>query len=130
MRIAQIVIPLARLVGAGLGVLAVLASLLILSDGITVGTGLLAASDYYFGSDVFEAKGGLAYRSRHHYLAASILEGGPLLFGGALALFGIVRKRLKIVTIGASLILVGIGANVFRMWCTESWFLGTYRFCD
>lgn len=78
MRTAQIVVALPRLVGGGLGVLAVLASLLILSDGIPVGTGLLSASGYYFGSDVFEAKGGWAYRSRHHYLAASILEGGHL----------------------------------------------------
>ena len=125
----QIVVAIARAAAGAVSILAILASSLILSEGIPVGTGLVSASDYYFGTDVFEAKGGWAYRSRHHYLAASLLEGTPLLIGGAIALYGLVRRQLNVFTIGAGLIAIGIGANVFRMWCTESWFLGTHQSC-
>jgi hypothetical protein len=62
-------------------IFSVLTGLLILYEGISVGSGLVSDSDYHFGTDVFEAKGGWAYRSRRDYVASSVIEGTPFLVG-------------------------------------------------
>ena|SRR5687768_15834629 len=130
MRTKLILVTLVRVVFGGVSIFSVLTGLLILYEGISVGSGLVSDSDYHFGTDVFEAKGGWAYRSRRDYVASSVIEGTPFLVGGATGLFAALRGRLRLLGIGGTLIAAGVFAIILRLWCTESWFLVTHQFCS
>ena len=76
--------------------LALLAGLVILFEWIFVATGSVDYTQHHFGTEVFEAKGGWAYRSRHDYVLSTHIEGTPLLTGGTTLIFTVMRRSMSL----------------------------------